>query len=128
MRVIPAAKPGRLAQTQHSAYMNVIPRSRDIAAAPSWSPGCLAELQSQHNRRRGRLSPRVTYCNNKRLPRLRAVMKEKMNTTIVLKAGRLPASRAPVSTVIRKPPKDWKPEPCPLSREELRRIVAHQMG
>jgi len=28
----------------------------------------------------------------------------------------------------RKSPSNWKPEPCPLTREELRRIIIRQIG
>jgi hypothetical protein len=50
-----------------------------------------------------------------------------MKTNIYTK----PAERPAPIRIDRRPAKsasDWKPEPCPLSREELRRIIIRQIG
>jgi hypothetical protein len=54
-----------------------------------------------------------------------------MQTELQLKALRAHAHRdleAATITAQRKPDLNWKPEPCGLTREELRKIVAEILG
>jgi hypothetical protein len=50
--------------------------------------------------------------------------KERVEAAIV--AARASKRSRPFPDKPSKP--DWKPEPCPLSRDELRRIIIRQIG
>jgi hypothetical protein len=53
-----------------------------------------------------------------------------MNTLQISKPANLPGhlSIPPQRRTRTERKLDWKPEPCPLSREELRKIILEQIG
>jgi hypothetical protein len=50
-----------------------------------------------------------------------------MHLNHITKPANMPV-RKPLRKQIIKPDPNWRPEPCPLTRDELRQIVAEQLG